>query len=100
MGEGSGRILANLREIPIPARPKALKVLERAEKRDLSAVLKTGSPADPLYGLPVGVNRVGIVIAGGINPAVAVKESGIEVKTRAMENIMHISEMNHIREYL
>lgn len=100
MERGSGRILANLREIPIPARPHALEVIERAKESNLDAVLKVGSPADSLYGLPVGVNRVGVVIAGGINPVVAVEEINIEVETRAMENTLDISEMEHIQNYL
>lgn len=97
---GSGRILANLREIPIPARTSAVEVLERMEERGLNSVLKVGSPGDSLYGLPVDVNRVGIVIAGGINATVAVEESGIEVETFPMETLMEISEMEYLQNYL
>lgn len=98
--KGSGRILANLREIPIPARSQTLEIIEKSKEKELDAVLKVGSPADSLYGLPVGVNRIGIAIAGGINPVVAVEETGIEVNTTAMENTLNISEMAHIRKYL
>lgn len=97
---GSGRILANLREIPVPARTQTLEIIEKANGRNLDAALKVGPPAGPLYGLPVDVNRVGIVIAGGINPAVAVEEAGIEAETRAMESTLDISEMDHIRKHL
>lgn len=96
---GSGRVLANLREIPISARPSALEILDEANERGLDAVLEVGSPGESLFGLSVDVNRVGIVIAGGINPAVAVEESGIEVETIPMESLMDISEMKYFRDY-
>ncbi len=97
---GSGRILANLREIPVPARTSAVDVSERMNERGLNAVLKVGSPGDSLYGLPVDVNRVGVVIAGGINATVAVDESGIDVETFPMEALMDISEMEYLQNYI
>ncbi len=100
METGSGRILANLREIPTPARPSALEVLDRGKERKLNAVLEVGSPGNSLYGLPVEVNRVGIVIAGGINAPVAVEESGIEIETFPMETLIEISEMKHLNDYI
>jgi len=100
LGDGSGRILANLREIPIAARNQAIEVIESAKNRELNAVLKVGSPASSLYGLPAGVNRIGVVIAGGINPAAAVEEKGIEIETIAMKDNLNISSMEHIGSYV
>ncbi len=97
---GSGLILANVREIPVPSRSKALDVIEDSRSLGLAGVLKVGRPGGDLYGLPVGVNRVGIAIAGGINSAVAVEESGIEVESRAMEGVFKFSEMALIDDYL
>lgn len=97
---GSGRILANLREIPIKARDNAVEVIKRAEGRDLDGVLEIGSPASPIYGLPVDGNMAGVVVVGGINPAVAVKESGIEIETRPIEALMDVSKMKPISDYL
>ena len=97
---GSGLILANVREIPVPSRSKALDVIEDSRSLGLAGVLKVGCPGGDLYGLPVGVNRVGIAIAGGINSAVAVEESGIEVESRAMEGVFKFSDMALIDDYL
>lgn len=93
---GSGRILANLREIPMLARGSAQDIINQAKKKGLNGVLVLGAPGEPLYGLPVDVNRVGIVVVGGINPLVAAEESGITVETKTMETTLGIAEMQHI----
>lgn len=93
---GSGRILANLREIPMLARGSAQDIVNQAKKKGLNGVLVLGAPGEPLYGLPVDVNRVGIVVVGGINPLVAAEESGITVETKTMETTLGIAEMQHI----
>ncbi len=98
--EGSGRVLANMREIPIPARSSAIEVIEEGSEEGLNGVLNVGSPADSIYGLSVDVNRVGIVIVGGINPAVAVEESGIDIETLPMESLIDITDLNNVQSYL
>ncbi|KXB03511.1 hypothetical protein AKJ45_01455 [candidate division MSBL1 archaeon SCGC-AAA261F19] len=97
---GSGSILANLREVPISARPAALDIINQAEEKMLNGVLEVGHPAEPLFGLPVDVNRVGIAVVGGINPAVAVDESGIQIETSPMETLLDISEIHHIKDFV
>lgn len=96
---GSGRILANLRDIPVSARAEAIETIDRAKEKNLNGVLDIGAPAEALFGLPVEVNRVGIVVVGGINPAIAVEEKGIEIETKPLEEILDISEMQHIEEF-
>ena len=97
---GSGRILANLREIPMLAKEHAQNKIEQAKKRGLNGVLKIGGLGESLYGLPVDVNRVGIVIVGGINPMTAVEESGIATETKTIETTIDIAEMKHIQKWV
>lgn len=97
---GSGRILANLREIPMLAKNRAQNTVDQAKKRGLNGVLKVGGPGESLYGLPVDVNRVGIVIVGGINPITAVEESGIATETKTVETVIDIAEMRHIKKWV
>jgi len=97
---GSGRILANLREIPMLAKDRAQNITDQAKKRGLNGVLKVGGPGESLYGLPVDVNRVGIVIVGGINPMTAVEESGIATETKTVETTIDIAEMQHIQKWV
>ncbi|KXA99428.1 hypothetical protein AKJ42_03225 [candidate division MSBL1 archaeon SCGC-AAA261C02] len=97
---GSGRILANLREVPIVARAPAQDIVNQAKGRELDGVMVVGGSGEPLYGLPVDVNRVGIVIVGGINPITAAEESGIAIETKTMETTLDIGEMEHIQEWM
>jgi repressor of nif and glnA expression len=41
----------------------------------------------------VELNRVGMILIGGLNPVAAVVESGIEVENRAMSTVMDYQEM-------
>ncbi len=97
---GSGRILANLREIPMLARDSAQDIINQAKRNGLNGVLVMGAPGESLYGLPVDVNRVGIVILGGINPMTAVEESGIAIETKPMETTLDIAEMQLIQKWM
>ncbi len=97
---GSGRILANLREIPMLARSHAQEIINQAKGQDLDGVLAVGGPGELLYGLPVDVNRVGIVVMGGINPIAAAEESGVRAETKTMEATLDIAEMKHIQQWM
>lgn len=98
--KGTGRILANFREIPAAARETSIDIIKQSEKQDLDGVLRVGSPAESIFGLPVEVNRVGIVMVGGTNPGVAVQEKGIEIETKPLETLLDISEMYPIQEFI
>lgn len=87
---GSGRIMASLREIPYIAREEALEVTEKLRGSGLT-ILKVGRTNEILYNAKVGRYKVGIVTPGGLNPLAAVKENGIEVKVKAVESLMEIS---------
>jgi repressor of nif and glnA expression len=97
---GAGRILANLREIPMLARPHAQEIINQAKERGLNGVLVVGGPSEPLYGLPVDVNRVGIVVMGGINPIAAAEESGVRVETKTIEATLDVAEMQPIQQWM
>ncbi|MFW5912307.1 MAG: DUF128 domain-containing protein [Candidatus Hadarchaeota archaeon] len=97
---GSGKILANMREIPIVARSEAERIVEKAEEADLNGVIRIGQAAEPLFGLPVDANRVGISVAGGINLSVAVNEKDIEIETAPIHSTVDISELSHIENHI
>ncbi len=90
--EGSGRILASLKEIPFLERPEVVDILNNARKAGFS-VLKIGEPSELLYNAKVERYHVGIVTPGGLNPIAAVKEKGIQIEANAVEMMMDISTM-------
>jgi len=91
--KGEGRILANFREIPAMCQPVAEKVIARLREVKLDGLLVMGEVSKSLCGVPVELNRVGMILIGGLNPVAAVVESGIEVENRAMSAVMDYQEM-------
>jgi len=82
--EGSGKILAGLREIPAASKDEAEAILRRTESAGIGRAMLIGKPGQALLGMPVGVERVGIVVPGGLNPIAAVEESGIATESKAL----------------
>jgi len=91
--KGEGRILANFREIPAMCQPVTEKVIARLREVNLDGLLMMGEVSKPLCGVPVELNRVGMILIGGLNPVAAAVESGIEVENRAMGTVMDYQEM-------
>jgi repressor of nif and glnA expression len=52
-----------------------------------------GEISKPVCGVPVEVNKVGMILTGGLNPVAAAVESGIEVENRAMSAIMEYKDL-------
>jgi repressor of nif and glnA expression len=91
--KGEGRILANFREIPAICQPLAEKVVARLKEASLGGVLMIGEVSKPLCAVPVELNKVGMILTGGLNPVAAAVESGIEVENRAMSTIMEYKDL-------
>jgi hypothetical protein len=91
--EGQGRILANFREIPAICQPVAEKVVAGLKAANLNGLLMMGEVSKPLCEVPVEVNKVGMILTGGLNPVAAAVESGIEVENRAMSAIMEYKDL-------
>jgi repressor of nif and glnA expression len=82
--QGEGRILANFREIPAPCQPTAEKILAGLKQAGLGGLIVMGEVGKSLCEVPVEVNKVGMILVGGLNPVAAAVESGIEAENRAM----------------
>jgi hypothetical protein len=96
--EGQGRILANFREIPAICQPVAEKVVAGLKAANLSGVLMMGEVSKSVCGVSVEVNKVGMILTGGLNPVAAAVESGIEVENRAMSAIMEYKDLTRFWE--
>ncbi len=82
--EGNGKILASFWEIPAIARSNAGAVIKDLEVADIKSLVMLGRRGKPVYQLPVAANRVGMVVADGLNPVAAAVEAGIEVINHPM----------------
>lgn len=97
---GSGMVGAGFREIPAVAVDDALEVIERLKKHGLGGVMAVGAPGQPLLDLPVGIDRVGLVVVAGLTPMAAASERGIEINQHAMSTICDYSRLTPIDELL
>jgi hypothetical protein len=86
--KGEGMILANFREIPAPCWPLTSDLLDKMKNAGISGVLVTGKISDPVCQVPVEINKVGIILIGGLNPAALVQEAGLDVEHLAMSTVM------------
>ena len=75
---GSGKILAGLREIPAASMHEAEAIIRKVETAGVGRAIMIGKAGQPLLGMPVGMERVGIVVPGGLNPVAAVEEAGYQ----------------------
>ena len=91
--KGEGKILANFREIPAICQPEAEKVIARLKEADLGGVLMMGEVSKPVCEVPVELNKVSMILTGGLNPIAAAVESGIEVENHAMSTIMEYQDL-------
>jgi repressor of nif and glnA expression len=75
---GTGRVLANFREVPAPAKPQVETILAELKAAGIGGVVRVGETSEPLCQIPVGLNKIGIILLGGMNPVAAAEEAGIE----------------------
>lgn len=82
--DGSGKVMAGFREIPAVSKEKAEEILKQAREAGLCSPWIIGKPGQPLLGVPVSTERVGLVFLGGLNPVAAVEEAGIKTESKAL----------------
>lgn len=97
---GNGKILANFREIPALCRPIAEKVITKLKEARLGGLLVMGNTSEPVCEIPVELNRIGIVLLGGLNPVAAAEEAGIEADNRAMSTVINYCDLVSFREVI
>lgn len=90
---GEGKILANFREIPAQCGPLTDAVIARLQEAGIGGVVIMGNPSEPVCEIPVGLNRVGVILYGGLNPVAAAEEAGIEAENQAMSGVIDYQEL-------
>ena len=78
---GSGKVLANVREVPVAAAESARRLLEESKGSGFGGLMRMGNPGEPLLGCPIDAGKIGIAIYAGVNGAVAAEELGIKINT-------------------
>ena len=91
--KGNGKIGASFREVPSIALPKVERIRRKLDKIGLGGILMIGKPGRPLLDIPVSEERVGMIVAGGLNPIAAVEESGIDTESIAMGSLFEFEQL-------
>jgi repressor of nif and glnA expression len=54
-------------------------------------------PNQPLFGIPVGEGRTGLVVMGGLNPAAALEEAGLNSENRSLAGLLEYRQFPEFR---
>lgn len=95
---GNGKILANFREIPAMCKDTAESVVSGLKEAGLGGLLVMGNISEPVCEVPVELNRIGMILIGGMNPVAAAEESGIEADNRAMSTVVDYQRLIKIQD--
>ncbi len=81
--KGNGTILANFREIPAVCRSLVNEIITKLKCAGLGGLLLMGETSEPVCEVPLELNRIGMILMGGLNPVAAVAEANLEVENHA-----------------
>lgn len=98
--QGNGKILANYREIPAICRPIAEEIFAGLSSAGLGGLLLMGETSAPVCEMPVEVNKVGVILIGGLNPVAAAREAGIEAENHAMSTLVDFKQLVKFEDQL
>lgn len=90
---GEGKVLANFREIPSICSQTAEKVFAGLGEAGIGGVMVIGKISQPVCEVLVELNKMGIVLIGGLNPVAAAVEAGIEIESAAMSGVMEYRDL-------
>jgi repressor of nif and glnA expression len=93
---GSGKILANFREVPMTAKDEVDHIINRLLTAGFYGILEVGEPNTPVLGAGVDRDHMGVIITGGTNPMAAVQEAGIPIVTKAIKGVLDFREMKKL----
>jgi HTH-type transcriptional regulator, global nitrogen regulator NrpRI len=89
----NGKILASFREIPVVSMREAEILREKMFSKGVGGNILFGKPNQPLLDVPVGVDKVGMLVVGGLNPIAAAEEAGIFTESKAMSTLYEYSRL-------
>lgn len=96
VNSGSGKLLANVREIPEAAISEARKVLDSVMEMQIGGVVEIGETGKSVLNAPIDAGKIGIAVYAGVNSMAAVEESGINVVTHPISTIVDFKQMKKL----
>jgi repressor of nif and glnA expression len=96
--DGNGKILANFREIPAACQLIVERVTNRLKQIGIDGLFVMGNTSEPVCEIPVELNKIGMVLIGGLNPVAAAEELGIEAQNHGMSTVMEYKKLKRVWE--
>lgn len=85
---GEGKILANFHEFLGLSRPAVEAAIAKSKEAGLGGLVIMGEMSEPVCEVPVGLNKIGMILQSGLNPVAAAVEAGVEVEHHAMSGLI------------
>ena len=95
---GTGKILGVFRTVPAPARGVIEERIALLNEASIGGVYALGNTSEPLCQIPVGVNRIGLIQLGGLNPVAAAVEAGVEIENIAESGLIDFQQLKSFWE--
>ena len=96
---GNGLIGASFREVPADSIETVRSVAVLLEDLGLGSLMFLGNPGQSIYDIPVGPQRAGAIIIGGLNPMSIFEETGLRVHSRALSCLVDFRRLFHYSEF-
>ncbi len=93
--EGNGNILASFCEIPAIGRTNAEAIIQELKVAGMTGLIILGGIGETVCQLSVAANRVGMVLADGLNMVAAIAEAGIEVINHPLSGTIDFERLGH-----
>jgi len=97
---GIGQVLANFREIPAICNPIAERVMSGLKNAGINGVLTIGKISEKVCEIDVDLNKIGIVLLGGLNPVAVTVEAGIEVENHSMSTLVDYKSLVNVYDLM
>jgi repressor of nif and glnA expression len=88
---GSGRVLANVREVPIAAAELVRDHLVGSIMTDFGGLIRIGDAGEPILGCPISSGKIGIAFYAGVNGLLAAEELGFRIETEPISMMLDYS---------
>ncbi|HVO65895.1 MAG TPA: NrpR regulatory domain-containing protein [Syntrophales bacterium] len=96
--EGEGKILANFREIPALCINLVKELVAKLSKARIGGIFCIGEISKQVCEVHVDLNKVGLILKGGLNPIACAQEMGIQTENRGMATVMNFQDLRKFSE--
>jgi repressor of nif and glnA expression len=100
VSSGEGKVLTNFRELPARCLPLVKEITNGLKGVGLNGLILIGNPSETVCGISVGLNRVGMILLGGLTPVAAAAEVGIEADNKAMSTLLEYRDLVNFQELI